>query len=175
MSGSTQIIDNINISNTTTTSSIVSLSNNNITFAPNGTGLVIIDGLAFPASDGTNTQALTTDGNGVLSFSDQTAALTRTVRNVTATPDTVSESDDILNVTLSLTTPVTMNLPVISGLSGLSIINIVDAGGNSALNNITITPNGSDTIIGEASLVINSDYETSTIYSESGLSNWFIL
>ena len=50
--------------------SIVSVSNGNITFTPDGTGKVIIDGLSYPTADGTNGQALITDGSGNLSFGD---------------------------------------------------------------------------------------------------------
>jgi len=48
--------------------SIVSVSNGNITFTPDGTGKVIIDGLSHPTADGSNGQALVTDGSGNLSF-----------------------------------------------------------------------------------------------------------
>jgi hypothetical protein len=50
--------------------SIVSVSNGNITFTPDGTGKVIIDGLSFPTADGTSGQNLITDGAGNLSFSN---------------------------------------------------------------------------------------------------------
>jgi hypothetical protein len=50
--------------------SIVSVSNGNISITPDGTGKVIIDGLSHPTVDGTNGQAITTDGAGNLSFSD---------------------------------------------------------------------------------------------------------
>ena len=49
---------------------IVSVSNGNITFTPNGTGKVIIDGLSYPTADGTTGQFLKTDGSGNLSFDD---------------------------------------------------------------------------------------------------------
>jgi len=48
--------------------SIVSVSNGNITFTPDGTGKVIIDGLSHPTSDGTAGQFMKTDGSGNLSF-----------------------------------------------------------------------------------------------------------
>jgi len=48
--------------------SIVSVSNGNISITPDGTGKVIIDGLSHPTADGTNGQALVTNGSGVLSF-----------------------------------------------------------------------------------------------------------
>ena len=49
---------------------IISSSNGNITFTPDGTGKVIIDGLSYPTSDGTTGQFLKTDGSGNLSFDD---------------------------------------------------------------------------------------------------------
>tara|TARA_Y100001937_G_scaffold18412_1_gene25418 strand:+ start:357 stop:965 length:609 start_codon:yes stop_codon:yes gene_type:complete len=48
--------------------SIVSASNANISITPNGSGKVIIDGLSHPTSDGSNGQAIVTNGSGTLSF-----------------------------------------------------------------------------------------------------------
>ena len=48
--------------------SIVSASNGNIAITPNGSGKVVLDGLSYPTSDGTNGQVITTNGSGVLSF-----------------------------------------------------------------------------------------------------------
>lgn len=48
--------------------SIVSVSNGNIAITPDGTGKVVIDGISHPTTDGTNGQALVTDGAGNLSF-----------------------------------------------------------------------------------------------------------
>jgi hypothetical protein len=48
--------------------SIVSASNGNITLAPNGTGRVSLDGVLWPAADGTNGQVLTTNGSGSASW-----------------------------------------------------------------------------------------------------------
>jgi hypothetical protein len=50
--------------------SIISSANGNITITPDGTGKVIVDGLSYPTADGTNGQALITDGSGNLSFGD---------------------------------------------------------------------------------------------------------
>jgi len=55
--------------------SIVSVSNGNISITPDGTGKVIIDGLSHPTADGTNGQALVTDGAGNLSFGDVSVSL----------------------------------------------------------------------------------------------------
>ena len=60
--------------------SIVSVSNGNITFTPDGTGKVIIDGLSYPTADGTNGQALITDGSGNLSFSTVGGVLTGEIK-----------------------------------------------------------------------------------------------
>jgi hypothetical protein len=48
--------------------SLVSTANGNIVIAPNGTGLVQLDGLYWPASDGLANQVLTTNGSGTLSW-----------------------------------------------------------------------------------------------------------
>ena len=50
--------------------SLVSTSNGDITFTPNGSGKVVISGLSFPTADGTADQVLKTDGSGNLSFTD---------------------------------------------------------------------------------------------------------
>lgn len=47
---------------------ITTVSNGNIVLAPNGTGRVVIDGVNWPASDGTSNQILKTDGAGNLSW-----------------------------------------------------------------------------------------------------------
>ena len=58
---------------------IVSASNGNITITPNGSGKVVLDGLSHPTADGTNGQVLTTNGAGVLSFTDKTVDTTNVV------------------------------------------------------------------------------------------------
>jgi hypothetical protein len=51
--------------------SIISSSNGNITLTPNGTGVVVLDGLSYPTADGTINQILKTNGSGVLSFANE--------------------------------------------------------------------------------------------------------
>ena len=65
--------------------SIVSVLNGNITFTPDGTGKVIIDGLSFPTSDGTANQVLKTDGSGNLSFTDVSGGISWQSSIVTGT------------------------------------------------------------------------------------------
>ena len=54
------------------TYSIVSTSNGNINITPNGTGKVVLDGISYPDTDGTNGQFIKTNGSGVLSFGSMT-------------------------------------------------------------------------------------------------------
>jgi len=71
--------------------SIVSVSNGNISITPDGTGKVILDGLSHPTADGTNGQALKTDGAGNLSFGDVAVDLTAVDSNIV--PDTTDTYD----------------------------------------------------------------------------------
>jgi hypothetical protein len=50
------------------TYSIVSTSDGNINITPNGTGKVVLDGISYPDTDGTDGQFIKTNGSGVLSF-----------------------------------------------------------------------------------------------------------
>jgi hypothetical protein len=50
--------------------SIVSTSDGNITIAPNGTGKVVLSGIEYPTTNGTNGQILTTNGSGIASWED---------------------------------------------------------------------------------------------------------
>jgi len=62
----TQTIDNLSFND-----NIISTSSNaDLILSPGGTGAVVINGLSFPTSDGTNAQVLQTDGSGNISFAD---------------------------------------------------------------------------------------------------------
>ena len=56
--------------------SIISASNGNIPITPNGSGIVIIDGLCHPIADGSAGQLLCTDGSAALKFATATAGVT---------------------------------------------------------------------------------------------------
>ena len=51
-------------------STLLAPSNADLTLAVAGTGNIVLTGLTFPSSDGSNTQVLATNGSGVLSFVD---------------------------------------------------------------------------------------------------------
>ena len=74
--------------------SIVSVSNGNISITPDGTGKVIIDGLSHPTADGTNGQALVTDGSGNLSFGDVALSLSYTKNTATGDGSTTTLTID---------------------------------------------------------------------------------
>ena len=61
---------------------IVSASNGNIAITPNGSGKVILDGLSFPTSDGSNGQVITTDGGGNLAFTTVSSGGSNSGENV---------------------------------------------------------------------------------------------
>ena len=69
-SGQTLFADTLKTDNIQVTDNNITTytSNSNINITPNGSGAVVIDGLSFPTSDGSNQQVLQTDGSGNLSF-----------------------------------------------------------------------------------------------------------
>lgn len=81
-------------------------------------------------------------------------------------------SDRIIGVTYTTTGTVDLYLP--STMLFYARITIVDEGGMAGTNNITIHPNGFDTIIGQTSLVINSDYNSVSLYNNGVDGKWFI-
>lgn len=80
-SGAIQV-DNINIDG----NAIISANTNgDITITPNGTGSIVLDGVNWPQADGTNGQALVTDGAGQLSYSSITITALGDISDVTIT------------------------------------------------------------------------------------------
>jgi len=82
-------------------------------------------------------------------------------------------TDSILHVTYTTTGAVTsLTLPTAQATAGRTIT-IKDAGGNAGTNNITIDTEGSETIDGDSTWVINGNYDWLILYSDG--SNWFII
>jgi len=62
---------------------IVSASAGNITITPDTTGSIVLDGLAWPQTDGTVNQVIVTNGTGQLSFATQSGGLADLVDDTT--------------------------------------------------------------------------------------------
>ena len=77
-------------------------------------GNVIIKGLTYPSSDGTNGQVLTTNGSGVFSFSDIAASGVRvvTLSNQTEANAYSTQENDFVKITgdVSLTSKTLVNV-----------------------------------------------------------------
>jgi len=117
--------------------SIISSANGNITFTPDGTGKVIIDGLSYPTADGTNGQALITDGSGNLSFGDVAGGTNWQSSIVTGTTLSAVAGNGYWIDTTS--NACTVTLP--SSASVGDTIEFVDYARNWGTNNLTINPN----------------------------------
>lgn len=90
------------------------------------------------------------------------------IRTATSSPVSVSATTDCaVFINLGVAGAVTVNLP--AGVAK-QVFYVVDAKGDAATNNITINPNGADTISGAASLVLNKNYQGVVLIYNSG--NW---
>lgn len=84
-------------------------------------------------------------------------------------PYSVATTDDIVSADAT-SGAIVLNLPASSGLSGRIIyFKRLDATANS----ISIVPNGAETIDGDASLLLVSQYDAFCLYSNG--SNWFVI
>jgi hypothetical protein len=116
--------------------SLVSTSNGNITFTPDGTGKVVISGLNYPTSDGTADQVLTTDGSGNLSFSDISGGTSWQSSIKTSAFTAVAGEGYWINTTSGA---VTMTLPASASVG--DTIEFSDYAGTWASNAVTINTN----------------------------------
>ena len=99
---------------------VTTSSNGNITFTPNGSGEVIIDGLKHPQADGNAGQVLKTDGSGQLAFASVSSLAGAGIQNV---------SDD--------------SSPQLGGNLDVVTHNIV----STSNRNISLLPNGSGKVV----------------------------
>ena len=78
---------------------IKSSNNGNIQIIPNGSGTVTVDVLTFPVADGSNGQALVTNGSGTLSFATvaaDTGTISFSGNTITGSGTTVTIDDDLI-------------------------------------------------------------------------------
>ena len=99
-------LTSLDVDNITIDGNVISSTdtNGNITLTPNGPGKVVLDGLTYPASDGTNGQVIVTNGSGVLSFSSAGGGTTVNRFKYTATAgQTAFTGNDDASASLSFT------------------------------------------------------------------------
>lgn len=94
---------------------------------------------------------------------------------VTGASYVIELNDEIIGINPEGATGVLVTLPLISGIGGTNKRRyvITDEGGNASTDNITIVPTGSDTILGTASYVLTTDYQTVCFYSNQ-VDNWML-
>ena len=98
---------------------------------------------------------------------------TREVTTVNAATYDLDYDDYILHVTYTGTGAVTSLTLLTAQTTQGRVLKIKDAGGNAATNTITIDTEGSETIDGSATYVMNTDYQAIELYSDG--SNWFVI
>ena len=111
-------------------------------------GNVIIKGLTYPSSDGTNGQVLTTNGSGVFSFSDIAASGVRvvTLSNQTEANAYSTQENDFVKITgdVSLTSKTLVNVDfVLDSQARTLTIDQGSASGCSFLGGVVIVKAGS--------------------------------
>ena len=94
------------------------------------------------------------------------------VKTVNAATYNLLTSDDILHVTYTSTGSCTVTWPTAQILTD-RLVWIKDAGGNAGTNNITVATEGSQTIDGESTYVIDIDYAAVALYCDG--TNLYVL
>lgn len=131
----------------------------------------IIDLTAFSGRPaGTELAEISTAGSGSFQMSLAVLAASRTAINVTSASRSVAATDygDVL---VNFGGAVTIQLPTANSRVGVPV-SVVDISGAAASNNITILPNGAETIMGQSSLVISGNYGSFNLWPIS-TGNWY--
>ena len=136
--------------------------NANIEITPNGSGVVKLDGLSYPTTDGTSGQAIVTNGSGVLSFSSVVPIDWQAVHS-SATLTAVAGKGYFLNTTSNA---ITVTLP--ASPSAGNQIALVDYAGTFDTYALTINPNGNKIEGGTANLALTGEREgVLLVYADS--------
>lgn len=132
-----------------------------------------IGGTTFPipTSGETNWPTLT-NFLVALAAAQGTSSQKVAIRVATTSPVTISSSLDAI-VCIDLTVPGACAVTLPAGVQGQWFC-IMDRKGDAATNNVTLTPNGAETIAGNATLVLNQD-GASVIIAFDGSGNWVII
>lgn len=101
---------------------------------------------------------------------------TRSVRVVTASGAVTvdADTDDIIVIKKTVAASTAVNLPSAANRDDSRPIKIVDGKLDAATNNITITPNGVETIVGLSTYVINFDAGSVELWPLPDGTAWYI-
>jgi hypothetical protein len=86
---------------------------------------------------------------------------------------TIGPSDTFVYLIVDTTADREITLPLANAVTAGRIYIIKDSSGQSNTNNITVSAAGSDTLDGESSQILNSNYGSWTLVTD-GVSNWYI-
>tara|TARA_Y100001937_G_scaffold126940_1_gene197591 strand:- start:1869 stop:3758 length:1890 start_codon:yes stop_codon:yes gene_type:complete len=129
-------LTSLDVDNITIDGNVISSTdtNGNITLTPNGSGKVVLDGLTYPASDGSDGQVITTDGSGVLSFSTVSSG---------GTAPTIS------SISPSVALPSTSTAITISGTGFVSVpvVNAINSSTGAIITPTAVTFTNATTIV----------------------------
>jgi len=124
--------------------------------------------LYFTSGSGTAVQI--TSGGSIVS-SPGSASIFETT--AVSTDLTIGNSDTFVYLIIDTSASRDITLPLASGVSSGRIYILKDSTGTSEDNNITVNIQGSDTIDGQSSQILNSNYGSWTIIGD-GTSKWYI-
>lgn len=96
------------------------------------------------------------------------------VVDVNASPWNATQSDYFFGVSKTATGAVTLNLPDASDARSIAYI-VKDTGNNAAVNNISVTPAGADTIDGVAAAKVMNVNLSAYMFVSDGVTNWSVL
>jgi len=88
---------------------------------------------------------------------------------------TVTDSGlvDSVRLSASITAPLTVNLPHVSGYTGGQTLHFYDASGSvNTTNTVTLVGNGSDTLDGASSVVVNKAFDERNLTADPSTSSW---
>jgi hypothetical protein len=98
--------------------------------------------------------------------------------DITTTPYTINYVANGVHIYVSKysqTGTSAITLPSGLGIGDGTIVKIIDGDGNAASNNITVNRGGTDTILGQTSYTINSNYGAVAFIYDADTTNWLIL
>ncbi len=139
---------------------------------PGGTTGATATAYAIPAAGELNWSALSAFLIALAQGAQATTFQLCAVRKATTTPVTVAGTDYAVGVKLAAPAAVAVTLP--AGVNK-QVFWIFDDTGDAATNNITITPNGAETIRGAATLVLKKNNESCCLVYNSGDTDWKVL